>query len=160
MNDFVLVTHWTIAAPIDAVWEALYDVRTWPRWWRYVKAVTDLEPGDQDGRGARRRFIWATRLPYHITFDMRSTRVERPLLLEARASGDLNGIGRWDLRVDGAVTRVRYDWRVSAGSPWIKPLTPLLRPVFVWNHNGLMRAGEDGLRQYLRRQQAASSESP
>lgn len=149
MNEFVLVTCWTIPAPIEAVWAALHDVQQWPTWWPYVKQVTEIEPGDADGVGARHEFVWATRLPYRIAFEMRTTRVLRPLLIEGRASGDLNGTGRWDLEPVANGTRVRYEWRVSADKPWMRRLALLLRPVYVWNHNGVMRGGERGLLRHL-----------
>ena len=149
MNEFVLLTNWTIPYPIEKVWKAIHDVRVWPTWWRYVKEVTELEPGDADGLGATRRFVWATRLPYEIAFEMRTTRVQRPTLIEGQASGDLNGTGRWALQPLAGQTQVRYEWRVSADKPWMKWLAPLLRPIYVWNHSGVMRAGKEGLLRHL-----------
>src|SRR5206468_3126127 len=98
MSDFVLNTRWLIPAPIDQVWNALHEVRHWPHWWPYVKAVTELAPGDADGIGATHRFVWATRLPYQVSFDMRTLRMKRPVLIEGEARGDLNGTGRWELQ--------------------------------------------------------------
>ena len=149
MNEFLLVTIWLIPAPIEAVWKALHDVRKWPTWWRYVKEVTELGPGDTDGLGATRRFVWATRLLYEITFEMHTTRVQRPVLIEGRASGDLNGTGRWELQVLGGQTQVRYEWRVRADKPWMKLLAPLLQPIYVWNHTGVMQTGREGLLRHL-----------
>jgi carbon monoxide dehydrogenase subunit G len=131
VHEFVLVSDWRIPAPIEAVWAALHDVEKWPKWWPYVKQVTEIEPVDADGVGARRAFVWATRLPYRIAFEMRTTRVRRPVLMEGRASGDLNGTGRWDLELTAYGTRVRYEWRVSADKPWMRRLAPLLRPVYL-----------------------------
>jgi hypothetical protein len=149
MNEFVLVTRWIIPAPIETVWTALHDVAQWPQWWKYVKQVTELEPGDAEGVGATRRFVWATRLPYHVRFDMRTLRVRRPVLIEGRACGDLNGIGRWELQTVERHTLVRYEWRVSADKPWMKVFAPLLKPVFEWNHDEVMRAGKEGLLRHL-----------
>jgi hypothetical protein len=149
MNEFVLVTRWMIPALIEVVWEALHDVQQWPTWWKYVKEVSEIEAGDADGVGARRHFVWATRLPYCIAFEMRTTRVLRPKLIEGRAGGDLNGTGRWDLKPVEGGTDVRYEWRVSADKPRMRLLAPLLRPMYVWNHGGVMQAGRDGLVRYL-----------
>ncbi len=149
MNQFVLTTRWIIPAPIDAVWSALHDVAQWPSWWKYVKRVTELEPGDAAGIGVRRQFVWATRLPYCVTFEMCTTRVKRPVLIEGRASGDLNGSGRWELQTVDNNTLVRYEWRVSADKLWMRLLAPLLHPVYVWNHDEVMRAGREGLLRYL-----------
>jgi len=53
MNRYALVTEWQLRAPIDRVWDALYDVAAWPGWWKYVRAVEELEKGDAAGVGAR-----------------------------------------------------------------------------------------------------------
>src|SRR5207253_9725675 len=87
--------------------------------------------------------------PYRVRFDMRTLRVRRPVLIEGRASGDLNGIGRWELQTVERHTLVRYEWRVSADKPWMKVLAPVLKPVFEWNHDEVMRAGKEGLLRHL-----------
>src|SRR5438128_10836051 len=83
MRQFALVTRWHLDAPIERVWDAIVSVEAWPRWWSYVIAVEDLLPGDGDGLGALRRYTWASRLPYRLSFQMRVSAVERPTLLEA-----------------------------------------------------------------------------
>ena len=49
MREYALVSHWHLAAPIDAVWDAINAVEEWPRWWRYVKSVVELQKGDASG---------------------------------------------------------------------------------------------------------------
>jgi len=55
MKRYALVTEWHLDAPIERVWQAIYDVAAWPRWWPYVLSVEELEPGDASGVGAVRR---------------------------------------------------------------------------------------------------------
>jgi hypothetical protein len=149
MREFSLRTHWLIPAPIDVVWNTLFEVREWPTWWRHVEDVRQLDPGNADGIGARHRFIWRTRLPYRIRFDMRVTRLSRPTLIEGEASGDLDGVGCWTLRPLAQSTLVNYLWQVRASKPWMRRIAPLLYPMFVWNHNGVMQSGKKGLTQRL-----------
>ncbi len=149
MKQFSLVTHWHLDAPIERVWEALVVPQQWPRWWRYVIAVAELEKGDADGVGALRRYTWSSRLPYRLSFAMRTTVVERPSRMEGIASGDLDGSGRWRLEAIGNTTRVRYEWTVAVGKAWMRLLAPLLAPVFAWNHDQVMREGGRGLAQHL-----------
>ena len=149
MATYALVTHWHLEAPLEGVWNALATADAWPQWWRYVRAVELLEPGDADGCGALRRFVWTSRLPYRLAFDMRTTRVERLRLIEGTAAGELNGTGRWDLWTAGAITSARYTWVVTTGRAWMNLLAPLLGPVFRWNHNAVMAAGEHGLARHL-----------
>lgn len=147
--QYSFVTHWRIEAPIDAVWDAIYESEKWPEWWLYVQRVQKLQAGDENGVGAVHRISWKTALPYTIVFDSRTTRVERPRLLEIVAFGELDGTGRWALETEGAVTHVRYDWNVSTKKAWMNALAPLLRPAFEWNHDKLMTRGGQDLARYL-----------
>src|SRR6185369_11171461 len=126
MKRYALVTEWQLAAPIDAIWCALYDVDQWPRWWPYVRRVVEVSPGGADGVGAVRRFTWGSRLPYQLSFHMRTTVVRKPYLLQAEAEGELSGLGRWTLSEEGHATRVRYDWEVATARAWMNVAAPLL----------------------------------
>ncbi len=147
--QFNLVTHWSVAAPIERVWDELNHPDDWPQWWAAVKRVEMLAPGDANGIGARRRMTWRTALPYELSFEMRATRIEPLAVLEGRASGELDGMGRWTLTREGMGTAVRYDWQVDLGKPWMRVLAPLLRPAFAWNHHTVMGWGYEGLCQRL-----------
>jgi len=135
---YSLITRWHLEAPIERVWEALIAVEEWPRWWRFVQAVVELNKGDEEGVGAVRRYTWSSRLPYRLSFDMRTTALERPRLLEGVAVGELTGVGRWRLSPMGATTHVQYEWVVTTAKRWMNLLGPLLEPVFRWNHDQVM----------------------
>lgn len=161
MHEYSFVTHWQFAAPLEAVWDALYDPEDWPSWWRAVESVKVLERGDEQGIGTLRRYTWRGALPYRLTFDMRTTLVEPMTRLEGAAHGDLEGTGRWRFSSDRGVTRARYDWTVVTTKPWMRLLTPLARPLFQWNHDLVMRWGAEGLSIRLGCGEAIeSSESP
>jgi uncharacterized protein YndB with AHSA1/START domain len=149
MSRYALVTEWHLDAPIRRVWDALYDVQSWPKWWPYVKSVMTVAEGDATGVGAVRRYTWGSRLPYSLSFDMRSTVVQVPLVLAGEAMGELTGTGRWTLREQQTTTRVRYDWTVMTTRAWMNVLAPILAPVFRWNHGQVMAAGGRGLAKYL-----------
>lgn len=144
-QQFNLVTEWRVKASVDRIWAELMRPDDWPQWWRAVKRVETLAEGDQRGVGAIRRLTWTSALPYELTFDMRSTRVEPMTMIEGRASGELDGTGRWTFSPDGGGTHVRYDWQIEVAKPWMRTLAPLLRPAFAWNHNIVMAWGYDGL---------------
>lgn len=148
-NQYALVSHWHLDAPIERVWDAIYDVEAWPRWWKYVLAVEELQKGDAAGVGAVRRYTWTSRLPYRLSFDMRSTEVQAPHRLSGEAIGELTGTGTWTLAVDAQTTRVRYDWQVVTTRAWMNALAPLMAPAFRWNHGQVMAEGARGLARYL-----------
>ena len=149
MQQYQLVSHWQFAAPIECIWDGIYAVEDWPKWWRYVLAVEELQHGDATGVGAVRRYTWGSRLPYRLSFAMRTTLVQAPHVLEGVAQGELNGTGRWTLREDGAATWARYDWQVTTSRSWMNALAPLLAPVFRWNHGEVMAEGARGLARHL-----------
>jgi uncharacterized protein YndB with AHSA1/START domain len=149
VSAYRFLTTWALGAPIERVWEAIHDSERWPQWWKGVERVVELEPGDQDGRGALTRYTWRSRLPYELEFDMRVTRVERPFLLEGEATGELAGEGRWRLYEGDGATAVTYEWVVRTTRPWMNVLAPLARPVFAWNHDVVMRQGGEGLSKLL-----------
>ena len=149
MRQFDLVTHWQLEAAIDRVWDAIVAVEKWPRWWRFVESVEELEKGNAEGLGSLRRYTWSSKLPYRLTFAMRVTVMTRPTYLEGLAVGDVHGSGRWHLAADGGTTHVRYDWTVVLTRRWMEALAPLLEPMFRWNHHQVMAEGGRGLARYL-----------
>lgn len=149
MRQYHFVTEWRLQAPIEAVWSATEEAGRWPEWWPYVKEVVALRPGDGHGLHATQRLIWRTRLPYTLSFESVTTRVEPPHVLEAAVRGEVEGSGRWTLSAAEGVTTVRYVWCVDACKAWMRYLAPLARPVFKWNHDAVMRAGAQGLARFL-----------
>lgn len=150
MTEYRFLTTWCLDAPIEAVWEAIYESEGWPGWWKGVEAVVVLEPGDADGLGQLGRYTWKSKLPYRLDFEMRTTRVERPHLLEGEASGELAGTGRWRLFSGGdGTTAVLYEWNVHTTRAWMNVLAPIARPFFAWNHDYVMGAGAEGLAKLL-----------
>lgn len=148
-THFDLVSHWRIRAPVDRVWAALTEPTHWPRWWPYVQRVRKLRDGGADGVGTVWRIDWSTRLPYGIVIEVEDVESVRHQRLRGRSRGQLEGEGLWLLRADEGFTDVTYVWRVNLTQRWMLWLAPLLTPVFRWNHDGVMRAGEAGLRSYL-----------
>src|SRR4051812_28858435 len=154
MSDgrYVYVSEWRLDAPPAAVWDALLDVESWPDWWLHVRRVQTLARGDRSGLGARRRIGWSSRLPYGFTLDVLCVESRPERLLRGRATGDLEGEGVWELAPDGAGTAVRYTWRLDVNTRWMRLAAPLMGPAFRWNHEGVMRAGRDGLHARLARE--------
>jgi hypothetical protein len=93
-------------------------------------------------------------VPYQLTFSMRRTVAQRPQLLEYLFEGDLHGTGRWTLLPQGAATEVRHDWDVTTPGTWMAMMSPLLGPMFRWNHGLVMADGAGGLARHLAAQLA------
>jgi uncharacterized protein YndB with AHSA1/START domain len=164
LAEYRFLTTWLLEAERERVWEAIWDSERWPEWWRGVAEAVKLGEGDEAGVGQLGRYVWRARLPYPVRFEIRTTRVERPHLLEGAATGELEGTGRWRLfeqaggrgpggetSADGApaVTAVLYEWNVRTTKPWMNLLAPVARPVFRWNHDWVMRNGGAGIARLL-----------
>ena len=149
MADYGFLTTWVLAAERERVWDAIYDSERWPEWWRGVEEAERLAEGDGQGIGQVGRYLWRSRLPYPVRFEMTTTRVERPRLLEGDAAGELAGTGRWRLFEERGVTAVLYEWNVATTKTWMNLIAPVARPVFRWNHDWVMRNGAAGLARLL-----------
>jgi len=147
--SYSFVTLWHIDAPINAVWDAIYHPERWTTWWRGLTHAVTMKPGDHLGVGSVYRFTWKGHLPYTLTVEMRTVRVEPLVALESLATGELEGRGVWQLVPQDHGTVVRYEWNVRTTKRWMNLLAPLARPLFRWNHNVVMRLGEEGLKRLL-----------
>ncbi|MBV9467597.1 MAG: SRPBCC family protein [Solirubrobacterales bacterium] len=144
MGSYAFLTTWCFQdAAIADAFELLRDSAGYPRWWKSVIATERLEQGDAEGVGELTRFQWRGALPYLLSFDLRVSRLERPYLIEGRASGELDGIGLWRL-YEGQGLAVVYEWRVRTTKGWMNLAGPLARPAFAWNHDLVMREGARG----------------
>lgn len=147
-RQYVFCDEWAVAAPREAVFEALADPRSYPLWWRPVYLDVDAEVPVRVGSESRQHF--KGRLPYRLRTRSRIVALERPALIEAAVDGDLRGHGTWTLSEHAAGTWVRFDWIVLADRRALRLLTPLLRPLFRWNHDWAIARAIEGLEPYAR----------
>jgi uncharacterized protein YndB with AHSA1/START domain len=149
MADYSFLTTWLLEADRQRVWDAIYDSERWPEWWRGVEEAEKLAEGDEAGVGQLGRYVWKAKLPYRVEFQITTTRVEAPHLLQGDATGELAGIGRWRLFESDGVTAVVYEWNVHTTKAWMNLLAPLARPAFKSNHDYVMRNGGEGIAKLL-----------
>jgi len=146
MAEYAFLTTWLLDCPREPVWDAVHDQANWPSWWRGVEEAEEISrPGHGGDVGAVSRMVWKSVLPYRVEFQVETTQVERPTLLEGRATGELEGTGRWRFYEQDGVTAVLYEWNVATTRPWMNALAPVLRPVFERNHDWVMRRGGEGI---------------
>jgi quercetin dioxygenase-like cupin family protein/uncharacterized protein YndB with AHSA1/START domain len=147
-NEYLFVDEWDVAAPPEAVFDALADARTYPRWWTPVYIDVDADGPPVLGKVSSQHF--KGRLPYHLHTRSTITRLEPPYAVEGDVEGDLRGRGLWTLTEVPGGTHVRFDWRVFADRKLLRTLTPVLRPLFRWNHNWAIARAMEGLEPYAR----------
>ena len=126
--------EWDVDAPVEAVHAAVGDASTYPEWWRPTYHQRP-QPRASAASARSNHHHFRGPLPYTLEATTTTTRYEPPALVATAVEGDLRGTGAWTLTADGAAgTHVRFDWRVFADRRFLRVLTPVLRPLFRWNH--------------------------
>jgi quercetin dioxygenase-like cupin family protein/uncharacterized protein YndB with AHSA1/START domain len=154
MRPYRFVDEWDVAAPPEAVFNALADTRTYPLWWRpvYVK----VESAGRVEVGAESRQHFKGRLPYQLHTRSVITELDAARRVTADVDGDLRGRGVWTVTPTAGGTHVRFDWQVHADRKLLRALTPVLRPMFRWNHKWAIARAVDGLEPYAQRTAAGA----
>jgi hypothetical protein len=145
MTQYRFVTTWRVAAPIDKVWDALQCLS---EWWPGMLPERCLTP-EVSGVGSRYERATRGKLPYTLRYVITVTRYDPPRAMAYDSEGDLVGRGSYVLTAAGDRTEVVFTWDVVTTGRWLNRLAPLLKPLFAWNHNAVMTAGEKGLVRHL-----------
>jgi hypothetical protein len=148
-TEYHLLTIWHIEAPQAVVYDAIRDSLIWPAWWHGAEKVEQTDCGDPNGLNSIRRYAWRGKLPYPLVFEVRATRITPGTVLEGLATGDLEGLGRWNFSCHGTVSIVEFEWHIHSTRWWMNLLTPIARPFFIRNHAQLMKQGGEGLARLL-----------
>ncbi len=148
-RPYVFVDEWEVAAPREAVFDAVADARTYPQWWRPVYIDVDADGPAELGKQSHQHF--KGRLPYHLNTRSTVVALDPPHTITGDVDGDLRGRGTWTLTATATGTHVRFDWQVFADRRLLRVLTPVLRPVFRWNHNWAIARAKEGLEPFARR---------
>ncbi|MES2430293.1 MAG: SRPBCC family protein [Bacteroidota bacterium] len=149
-RSYSFVTIWKLRSSLQEVWHIIYEQEKWPEWWKGVLKVEVLEEGDENDIGKRMRLTWRSILPYNLVFDIISSNIEEPFFMEGVAySGELQGKGLWHFKEEDGITTVQYNWDVKTTKKWMNIFAPLLRPLFKWNHDVVMKWGAKGLAKKL-----------
>ena len=157
MPTFTLATRWLVAASIEEVAAILAEPERLPDWWPAVYLSVEITaPGDAGGLGRTVAFHTRGWLPYTLRWRARVVEDRRPHGWTIEATGDLAGRGVWSLAQQGDLAAIDYDWRIDVEKPLLKPLTPVLKPVYAANHRWAMARGLEGLRRALVRRRAVA----
>ena len=147
------VTRWRVRGTCEQVSGILENAEDLPRWWPSVYlSARVVEPGSgPHGLGRRVELLTKGYLPYRLRWRFTIVEQRYPHGFTIRADGDFVGTGEWTFVQHGDFVNVTYDWQISAEKPLLKFFTPVLRPLFQWNHRWAMAQGESSLKAELRR---------
>jgi uncharacterized protein YndB with AHSA1/START domain len=139
--DYAFRTVFELAAPPTEVFEAVLAPDRWLTDLDHVRSLERLEPGGGEHEGSRYRITVSAASPYRLRWEMTAVRVVAPELIEWRAEGDLAGHGTWELGPTATGTEVISTAQLRTTRWWMNLLEPLARPLFIRNHDVVMRAG-------------------
>ena len=157
-GQYVFVDEWDVDAPQEHIFDILVDTRSYPEWWTPTYLSGESEGPPEPGSVSRVRF--KSKLPFVFKATSRLVRVNRPHEFEANVEGDLRGVAVWTLTPRNGKVHVRFDWRVFADHPLIRFLTPVLRPLFRWNHRMAIGQAVRNLEPYARRRAGLPAVGP
>jgi uncharacterized protein YndB with AHSA1/START domain len=150
------VDEWLVPASAEWVYELLSRPREYPNWW----GDAFLRGAGDDGAAAPGKRAWLLtrgRLPYRLRWELTCVEAVAPSRLVSGVRGDFVGTGTWTLTEVEGGTRVVLDWDVEVCKPVLRHLTPLLRPLFAWNHRWAMQRGQERIVGLLEEASPASS---
>jgi uncharacterized protein YndB with AHSA1/START domain len=156
-REYVFVDEWDVDAPQEAVFDTVADARTYPEWWRPVYFSVSASGPPEVGQTSEHHFHG--RLPYTLRMHAEMAELDRPNRFEVRVDGDLRGKGIWTFTPRDGKTHVRWDWIVFADKPLLRVLTPVLRPLFRWNHRWAVARARDALEPYARFRAALAAQT-
>lgn len=148
-HEYSFISHWKVNAPIQDVWELIYDSEKWPDWWSSVVTVKETKPGDSRGIGSIRVYKMRSPMLYTLCFALTLTEREDLRLLKGNATGELQGTGTWLLNEANGITDVQCHWNVNTTKWWMNAFAFVLKPAFHYNHSAVMRDGALSLAKVL-----------
>lgn len=150
-NTYRFRTRWLLAADPDVLFGVLADVAGYGDWWPQVR------DGVRTGDGAGDLVIRST-LPYDLRVHLEQRRRDPAArILEARLTGDIDGVAAWRIEPVAADPPACAPPRcaayfaedVQARAALLRRLAPIARPAFIANHAAMMRDGQRGLARFL-----------
>ena len=133
------------------VWNVVKDSMQWFTWWKGMLSVTEIEAGDETGLHNKRKYTCRSLIPYKLCFTLHVVKVIEEKFIGGLADGALTGSGDMHFSYDAATncTTVICKWHVGTTVKWMNAFSFMLKPVFAYNHNYLMRQGAKGLAKKL-----------
>ena len=148
-TDYNFLTVWKFDAPLEKIYNSIHDADNYHLWWKGQSKVETIKKGDVLGVGAVKKFRTRSFLPYSLTYTGTVLEVEPLKKVVGTTIGELEGRGTWVFENENGVSVVKYYWVVKTNSALMNFLSPVMKPLFEWNHDVVMKWGGKGLAKYL-----------
>jgi uncharacterized protein YndB with AHSA1/START domain len=145
MISYHFTSEWRFNTSANRIWNAVKDVEAIPDWWPGIKRVKIKGNYKTVEKGSVIEVIVKGLLgDFNLTFEI----IWIELWKEARfkSSGDLDGFALWTLEEEEESTKARLIWDVTTTGRLLNFLGLFLKPLLAWNHNRVMNAGYQALK--------------
>lgn len=150
-NIFRFETTWSVPYPLVQVWNTVGRVSQYPTWWPGISRV-DVLQGQELPIAVGTIAAYTVHSPlYTITYKTETMQFDTGKFILARATGDLDGTGKWVFDHNDHTTKATFMWEVALTPPFLHAVShlPGMRGVMEFFHDRLMNQGEKGLRALL-----------
>lgn len=148
LSEYRFVDRWFVAAPIDVAYDVIGNTLGYPQWWGEV--FTSVEgDGGPPRPGRHVRIVSRGFLPYRLRWEAEITDADAPQRFGFTMTGDFVGSGSWIFEPGEGGTNAVFDFRPRVEKAGVKQLSPVLKPLFRWNHRWAMKRGERGVNALL-----------
>ena len=154
-NEYRFVDRWFMSATVEEAYEIVGDTLGYPRWWSDVFVSVDGD-GGPPRPGRHVQIVSRGFLPYLLRWEAEVTEADSPRSFDFTMEGDFVGGGSWTFEGADGGTNAVFDFRPRVEKPGVKQLSPVLKPLFRWNHRWAMKRGEQGVNALLTRSDATS----
>lgn len=150
MADYHFVTSWEFKTSPDEVWPYAGDPARWKEFWPGLEEVRLLGGEGGGSEGSTYEFVFKSFLPYTVSLEGRVVTSDPPRRLVIATVGELEGTGVLDIESPMVgVTRTTLTWDTRSTVLWMNVSAPLMRGLYEWNHDFLMKKAGNGLSQIL-----------
>jgi Polyketide cyclase / dehydrase and lipid transport len=147
-SDYRFVDRWFVRASLERTYDTIGDTLRYPAWWGDVFVSVEGD-GGPPRPGRHVRIVSRGFLPYLLRWEAEITDVEAPTGFAFAMTGDFVGSGSWRFETAADGTNAVFDFRPRVEKAGVKQLSPLLKPLFRWNHRWAMNRGERGVNTLL-----------
>lgn len=149
LTSYHFITELSVVAPVADVYSTLVRPEWWLDRWSDATAVRRVQEGDPSGVGTRFDAEVRAPLGYRLRAQIETVEANPPTHLRMIASGDVEGVGIWQLVHTDGLTHVTFAWAVRTTPVWMNALAPIARPVFERSHHAVIRHAAEAAAAYL-----------
>jgi Polyketide cyclase / dehydrase and lipid transport len=148
-NEYQFVDRWFVRAPLERAYEVVGDTIGYPRSWGDVFVSVEGD-GGPPRPGRHVKIVSRGILPYKLRWEAEVAEADEPNGFTFTMTGDFVGGGSWSFEPGDDGTNAVFDFRPRVEKAGVKQLSPVLKPIFRWNHGWAMKRGQHGIDELLR----------